>query len=252
MSEMNIKQEGLRQICSLFHQCKKNANKLQQGASLALRNCALAVLFVWACLGLSAQENAGEADAGQQVTPPAVVEEQIPVNLDEAAPEGENAVAATGALGPGLYIRVISILLLIILMIYVTIRFLRRLALPNAGGENSALQVLASKNLHADRMLHLVEVGGEVYFLGTGSSGVQLIDKIDDEDAKNRILLANSEKASAGNSFLKLLSGRMQAGPENNKRETGGGASPIEEQLVSSDFLQRQSQRLREALKGKS
>ena len=167
-------------------------------------------------------------------------QEQTQANGQIAAPESGASSADRSADGSGLvsaslYLRVFLILGFLVVLIYFTLRFLRRLSLqkPQLSGLGSGIQVLSSQVLHGDRMLHVVEVGGECYLLGSGPNGVQLLDHYTEPEVKDRIILEAtqdprtrsgtllSQGGGVALDFVKLLRERLRRG--------SNFASPTEE-----------------------
>ena len=116
-----------------------------------------------------------------------------------------------------LYIRVFLILTFLIVLIYFTLKFLRRLSLQKIQlpGLGNGIQVLSSQVLQGDRMLHVVEVGGECYLLSSSSNGVQLLDHYTDQEIKDRVILEVTQvpepslKENMVFEFVQLLRRRM-------------------------------------------
>lgn len=96
-----------------------------------------------------------------------------------------------GLVSPSLYLRVFLILGFLIVLIYLTLRFLRRLSLKRLSlpSANKGIQVLGTQVLYGDRMVHVVEVGGECYLLGSSSGGVDLLDHYTEQEVKDRVIL---------------------------------------------------------------
>ena len=96
-----------------------------------------------------------------------------------------------GLVSPSLYLRVFLILGFLIVLIYLTLRFLRRLSLRRLPlpGANKGIHVLGTQVLYGDRMVHVVEIGGECYLLGSSSGGVDLLDHYTEQEVKDRVIL---------------------------------------------------------------
>ena len=118
------------------------------------------------------------------------------------------------------------------------------------------IRLLGSQGLPGNKGLHLVEVGNQVFLLGTGDENVGLIAEITDKESLDQItLLASQQESNRPKSFGEALSGvfagggmganavgsgkelggvNVAAGSENG----GGSASPL-------DFLHKQRERLK-------
>ena len=121
-----------------------------------------------------------------------------------------------GLVSPSLYLRVFLILGFLIALIYLTLRFLRRLSLkrlplPSA---NQGIQVLGTQVLYGDRMVHVVEVGGECYLLGSSSGGVDLLDHYTEQEVKDRVMLEATQNPQPGRAERAFGKGDAFAPPQ--------------------------------------
>ncbi len=220
------------------------------------RNSCLACLYIVlrVVLPLWGQEE-------QEQTPALLNESEISVQLTGSTEDGED-LAGSGQEGENsgelislsLYLRIFLILGFLIVLIYFTLKFLRRLSFQKPTGSGSGIQLHNSQVLHGDQMLHLVEVGGECYLLGTG--GVQLLDHYRDPEQRDRVLLeASAQAATSGaapssvgaRDFLLLLRSRLK--PEKNSGGAGGKTSQhsAAEDLVVLQRGKEYRERLRSA-----
>ncbi len=116
-----------------------------------------------------------------------------------------------------LYLRVFMILGFLIVLIYFTLKFLRRVSLqnPQLKGIGNGIKILASQVLHGDQIIHVVEVGEECYLLGSSPGGIQLLDHYKDKEIKDKILLEVTQKteifqkAGSALDFLQLIRNRL-------------------------------------------
>jgi len=99
--------------------------------------------------------------------------------------------------------------------------------------------VLSTQNLQGNRALHLIQVGNEVYLVGSAEGGVQLVSRVEDGETLDQIRLYRSELAAAGGAtFQQALRGIFQ--------KTDGGSSSSRDSVQSSAlFLQKQRERLK-------
>jgi flagellar biogenesis protein FliO len=158
---------------------------------------------------------------------------------DETAPQGDETQAvqeqtAPSSVGIGDLIRVIIVLAGVIGIIYLLVYFLRRYS-PLAENEEDQIGLLATRHLKKDSSLHLIEVGNQVFLIGSGTNNVSLISEITDKETIDRLHLETTSEntAAAGNSFRSLFTRSFA------RKDIKG----ISEQ--SPDFLRQQRDRLR-------
>ena len=142
----------------------------------------------------------------QEGEPPGALLDESSIRIDLAPRDGAEATEPVLAnpsdspVSPALYLRVFLILGFLIALIYLTLRFLRRLSLKRLSlpGTNRGIQVLGTQVLYGDRMVHVVEVGGECYLLGSSSGGVDLLDHYTEQEVKDRVLLEATQNPEPG------------------------------------------------------
>ncbi len=126
--------------------------------------------------------------------------------------------------GFGDFLRMILVLGFVIVLIYGFVWLLRRFTLQKGESED-AINLLSTRPLKGDASLHLVEVGGKIYMLGSGSGGVNLLAEISDEDSVNEIRLNVSRgRVPAAGGFARLLKERFGGlrGPHPDGMSTEG------------------------------
>ena len=135
------------------------------------------------------------------------------------------------------FVQMILILALVVGGIYLLFYFLKK-----AGGkklpDNDLIDVLSSRTLQQNRSLHLVEVGRQLFLVGSAEGGVSLVAEIHDKETVDEIRIRASEKGSllGRRNFRDIFSGMFNRG--------GGmqfGASLAE----SMGFMKRQRERLK-------
>jgi flagellar protein FliO/FliZ len=91
--------------------------------------------------------------------------------------------------------RVILTLAVVAAAIYGLVYFLKfRRASRDRGGEDPFIKILASVPLGANRGVHVVSVGPQVWLVGSAETGVNLISEITDKDTINAMLLEDSRR----------------------------------------------------------
>ncbi len=111
--------------------------------------------------------------------------------------------------------------------------FLLRRATRGVVGESSLIEVIGSQQIPGGKSVHLVGIGSQIYIVGAADNGVNLIDKIEDQETIDEIRLRISQSNSRPRqSFSEVMAGILPA------FGLGGSAS-------SKNVLQRQRERLR-------
>lgn len=194
---------------------------------------AMLVLFVQSGMFLYAQET---NETGLNQVPAQVNEEDLKIQ-DTQSPqvqleEGLNTFTVWD------FLRMVLVLGGVIAAIYGVFFLLKRAGNPKSM-PNDLINVLSTQNLQGNRSLHLIQVGNEIYLVGSAEGGVQLISKIEDGETIDQIRLFRSEMAAAGGtSFQQALRGIFM------KNESSGPASRDSVQ-GSALFLQKQRERLK-------
>jgi len=181
---------------------------------------------------LSAQEETESNESTAQI----VDETTLIINTGEIEPETEPEVSVS-AIGLSDLIRTILVLLLVIGAIYLVLYILKKFSTSSIDG-SSLINVVGSKGLMKDSAVHLLEVGNQVFLIGTGNSSVNLISEITDQETVDNIRLNLSKGNPEGNgTFADRISGFLGTGKK--KR--------IENKIKNSEsFLRSQRDRLKD------
>jgi len=117
---------------------------------------------------------------------------------------------------PLLILRTVAVLGAIIIGIY----FIFRLLLKNRRSpvkDSEIIKVLATYPLAANRLIQVVDIGGQVLVLGVSDSSINLITEVEDKEVIDQIrLLSSKESKGAGgfkDQFLKLIGGKSFTKP---------------------------------------
>jgi flagellar protein FliO/FliZ len=150
---------------------------------------------------------------------------------DEEASDGEGSLSVFSAWD---FIRMVLILAAVIGAIYGIFYLLRRSGNPKFQ-ETRLIRVLSSKTLTGARALHLVEVGNQIFLVGTSENAVNLVSEILDKETVDGLKLqaANVDGAERRN-FASLLG--QAFGKSAGKQKVA--ADPMA-------FLRQQRQRVR-------
>jgi len=163
---------------------------------------------------------------------------------DTSAPSGAAEGGATGttpaATAPAVsswdFVRMLLVLAAVVGAIYLLFWILRR-GMGRKIQENDLIRVLGSRSLSGSRALHLVEVGGSVYLVGSSDGGVGLIAEITEKESLDTIRLkASEEEGRPRRNFQAILSDIIKP-----SRQPTGGPHPGD----GAGFLRRQRDRLR-------
>lgn len=108
-----------------------------------------------------------------------------------------------------------AVLAIIAGLLYVQRRFLRG---RRAIGRHQLVRVLANTYLGVKKSITVVHVPGSILVLGLGAESVNLLTKIDDEEAVERFLAASAAKSTG--SFAAQL-GRLTSGQGRRDQDHG-------------------------------
>jgi flagellar biosynthetic protein FliO len=189
-------------------------------------------LFILMNFSLYAQEVSEPTE--EAVT--AIDETTLVIN-NEAAAGANNQGVNVQAIGLSDLIRTIVVLLLVIGAIYAVMYILRKFSTNTIDG-SSLIKVVGSKGLMKDASVHLLEVGNQVFLVGSGSSSVNLISEITDQETIDNIRLNLSNGSSSKKrAFSTIISGYLGSGRKKN----------IKDEIENTEnFLRKQRDRLKD------
>ena len=185
----------------------------------------LLILFQLGCLPLWAQETEATTDTEQALPQnqgggaPEAADETAPAEVTPAeAPDYEyedpefndNRVSY-----PLMILRTIAVMGVIIVGIY----FLFRLLIKKKSKlvtDSEVIKVLATYPLAANRIIQVVDIGGQVLVLGVSDSSINLITELQDQEVIDRVRLASSKERGASTfkeTFMNMLGGKAFAKP---------------------------------------
>jgi len=202
------------------------------------------LLFLLVLLGnafyLSAQDAPAPKDAPATQGSTAAQKDDFPVINESDLPlftDGQTAAPAEAdvpaSVGFSDLLRVIVILAAVIGAIYLLLYFLKKITPMDEQGEEK-IKLLATRHLKKDTSLHIIEVGNQIFLIGSGSSTVNLISEITDKETRDQIHLEKeSLHTLAGDSFRSLF----------RKGLSLGKGKKVSDQ--SPEFLRNQRDRLK-------
>lgn len=191
-------------------------------------------IFALANLSLVAQEN-GENSSGQTEAAQAVDETTLLINTNDT-PGQDIPEVSPSAIGISDLVRTVVVLLLVIGAIYLVMYLLRRFSASTVDG-SSLIKVVGSKGLMKDSAVHLLEVGNQVFLVGTGNSSVNLISEITDQETIDNIRLNLSEGNGQTTSFSQRIASNLGI----------GRSKPTERKISDAEgFIRSQRERLKD------
>jgi flagellar protein FliO/FliZ len=112
---------------------------------------------------------------------------------------------------PMMILRTVAVMGVIIIGVYFLFRTLVKKK-SKLVANSEVITVLATYPLAANRIIQVVDIGGQVLVLGVSESSINLITELKDKEAIDQIRLASSkEQGGAGNfkeTFMNLLGGK--------------------------------------------
>jgi flagellar biogenesis protein FliO len=159
--------------------------------------------------------------------PPSPAAEGGPRNVLNEAYPGEGGTPAPPQTGPAAgqtdnqpvavvnswdFINMILGLLVVVAIIYLIFYFLKK-GMGKRIVENELIKVLGSRVLSGSKSLHLVEVGGTIYLIGSANDSVTLISEISQKEARDAIMVAAAQtKDTRPPRFLDVITNIFKPG----------------------------------------
>lgn len=184
---------------------------------------ALLILFQLGCLPLWAQETeaatdtepqnqGGEApEAADETAPAETVPAEAP-DYEYEDPEFNDQRVSY----PLMVLRTVAVMGVIIIGIYFLFRLLIKKK-KKLVTDSEVVKVLATFPLAANRIIQVVDIGGQVLVLGVSDSSINLITELQDQEVIDRIRLASSKEHGGGGTFrgtfMNLLGGKAFTKP---------------------------------------
>lgn len=204
----------------------------------------------------SGSVESGSAESGSRGSTAAETEDEAQLTFaDEPAGAGAEAPQSLGGFTTWDFVRMILVLAGVIGAIYGVFWLLKRGSRGKV--QNSQLiRVLGSHGLPGNKGLHLVEIGNQVFLLGTGDETVRLIAEITDKESVDEVkLLASQQESNRPKSFGEALSGVFAGGGAGMNAVAAGkglggvnvtsGSEGNGESAGPLDFLHKQRERLK-------
>jgi flagellar protein FliO/FliZ len=191
----------------------------------------LAVLFLLPLSALQAQDQADNPEAA----PRRPAEESLLIlDAGEEAEGGETEEVQGGPLVSSWdFLRMVLILAAVVGVIYLIFWMLKR-GFRRQLPQNELIRLLGTRNLTGNRALHLVEMGKQVFLVGSAEGSISLISEIRDRETLDSIALERSQMQNrTSQGFAQFFQSILKSGKQ---KESSVGAT--------IDFMKQQRQRL--------
>lgn len=132
------------------------------------------------------------------------------------------------------FIRMILVLVGVLGFIYLIFFLLKKAGSPKIVSD-STIKILSTQNLEAGRSLHLIEIGPQIFLIGSGESSVQLISEITDKETVDTIKLDESLRNNDNKTFTDTFTGLFK---REHVQKNQTDSNPI-------GFIRKQRDRLR-------
>ena len=131
------------------------------------------------------------------------------ITIGEGVPGAESSGSVFGFWQ---LLQMVLVLGAVVGVIYLIFYFLKK-AGTGRFAKSDAIRVLGSQTLPGNRALYLVEVGSQVFMIGSGSESVNLIAEITDRETVDSLILDAGEQGhGSGRSFGELIGGLLKGG----------------------------------------
>jgi len=131
------------------------------------------------------------------------------------------------------FLRMVLILAAVVGAIYLIFWILKR-GIRRQLPQNDLIRLLGTRNLSGNRALHLVEMGKQVFLVGSAEGSISLISEIRDRETLDSITLERSQMQNrASQGFAQFFQSILRSGKQ---KESSVGAT--------IDFMKQQRQRL--------
>jgi flagellar protein FliO/FliZ len=189
--------------------------------------CALVFLLV-PVLGVSGQDSGGS-------DPRRALEQSfaIPDTAEQAQSTEAQEVQGGPLVSSWDFLRMVLILAAVVGVIYLLFWMLKR-GFRRQLPQNDLIRLLGTRALAGNRALHLVELGKQVFLVGSGEGSISLIAEIKDRETLDAITLERSQlQARGAQGFAQFFQSFLKSGKQ---RESSVGDT--------IDFMKQQRQRL--------
>ncbi|MCK5152886.1 MAG: FliO/MopB family protein [Spirochaetales bacterium] len=162
------------------------------------------------------------------------VPEESLIILDAADPLAVENTTSLNTFSVWDFIRMLLVLGAVLGFIYLIFFLLKKAGKPGKISD-STINVISTQNLESGRSLHLIEIGPQIFLIGSGESSVQLISEITNQETLDTIKLDKSVRSESNNTFTDIFRGVF--------KKDNAGISLSEPGQIS--FMKKQRERLR-------
>jgi flagellar protein FliO/FliZ len=192
----------------------------------------LLCLFVLLLVPLSTLQAQDQADNPSTGRP--AEESLLILDTGEQTEAGETGEVQAGPLVSSWdFLRMVLILAAVVGVIYLIFWILKR-GVRRQLPQTDLIRLLGTRNLSGNRALHLVEMGKQVFLVGSAEGSISLISEIRDRETLDSITLEHSQMQNrASQGFAQFFQSILRSGKQ---KESSVGAT--------IDFMKQQRQRL--------
>lgn len=133
---------------------------------------------------------------------------------------------APAAFGMGDLIRMVVVLVGVVAAIYGLVALLKRFG-SSPQSDDDTIRILASRTLIGSKAVHAIQIGTQVFLVGTGDNDVGLIAMIDDRETIQQLELNYSSRETERVPFAARLAAVFS---RDSEPTTGGGLSVLRNQ----------------------
>ncbi len=103
------------------------------------------------------------------------------------------------------FLKMIFILIIIIVIVVLFFRIIKKVAGGSPKNEDGFMKVVSSLTLFSDRYLHIVKISNNYYLISSASESVNLMEKIEDKELIDAIVLFESSNPEEQEDFADKL-----------------------------------------------
>jgi flagellar protein FliO/FliZ len=190
------------------------------------------ILFYIITVVVVAQESSGvEAEVPEANQENVSISEETLVILDAEDQENLENTTALNTFSVFDFLRMLLVLGAVLGFVYFFFYLLKKAGKPKIITD-STINIISTQNLESGRSLHLIEIGPQVFLIGSGESSVQLISEITNKETLDTIKLDNSGRNDSNNTFTDIFKGLF-------KKDKSSLTT------VKTSFMKKQQERLR-------
>lgn len=139
----------------------------------------------------------------------AVDESSFPINSGQETTD-DTGVEVDNPIGLTEYLRVAAVLVFVILLLYIVLRIIRKVAGSRVGVDNDLIHIVSTKVLKGTTAMHLIEVGNQVFLVGATDNSINGIAEITDQESKDMIKLNLSVDNEETKTFAQMLGDQLK------------------------------------------